>query len=235
MVGASRVVDGRLEQCAVTLAVFAFCLLFAARVSGADFDLTSDELAALERGEIVLRAPPTNASERKRLAESERDVVRAAVRIAARPDVVFRVMIDCAAALEYVPHLQRCEVLETAPDKSWQLIQQRLDYGWYTPALDYVFRAEYELNRAVSIRQVRGDFIANEGRWELEPASDGRTTLLRYRVRAVPPNFVPPWLQRRSMARELPNLLRGLRARAERSADLQSAAPRGKMPPLIVK
>jgi ribosome-associated toxin RatA of RatAB toxin-antitoxin module len=201
-------------------------ILLAVPTRAAHFTLTADERAAVERGEVVLRTAASDPSQ-------SRAVVRAAVRIAAPPATVFRVMTDCAEALTFVPHLKRCAVLETAPDWSWQLIAQRLDYGWYAPALDYVIRADYTPDRSVAMRQVRGDFVVNEGRWELEPLSDGVHTLLTYEIHAVPPSYVPTWLQRRSVVRELPAMLRALRNRAEQSADLQSARPRGKMPPLV--
>jgi ribosome-associated toxin RatA of RatAB toxin-antitoxin module len=197
----------------------------------AGFDLTAQELAAVERGEIVLRADtPRNGGGAQNDVRNE---VRAAVRVAASPAILFRIMTDCAEALNFVPHLQHCAVLESSPDRSWQLIEQRLDYGWYAPALDYVIRAEYVADRTVSMRQVRGDFLVNEGRWELEPLADGIHTLLTYQIRAVPPSYVPTWLQRRSLVRELPTMLRILRSRAEQAADLQSALPGGKMPPLV--
>jgi ribosome-associated toxin RatA of RatAB toxin-antitoxin module len=211
--------------------ICALVLACATDAKGAGFDLTTDELAAVERGEIVLRAnTPRSSRDAPRNPQNE---VRAAVRIAASPATVFRIMTDCAEALNFVPHLQHCTVLETAADRSWQLIAQRLDYGWYAPALDYVIRAEYFGDRTVTMRQVRGDFLVNEGRWELEPLADGVHTLLTYQIHAVPPSYVPAWLQRRSLVRELPTMLRILRSRAEQAADLQSALPGGKMPPHV--
>ncbi len=226
MVAATKSLSARSNGARILARIGVIGWLLAATAFAADFELTADERAVVERGDVVLRTTAVDGTQ-------SRDVVRAAVRIAAPPTQVFRIMTDCTQALAFVPHLKRCTVLETAPDRSWQLIAQRLDYGWYAPALDYVIRADYVLDRSVVMRQVRGDFVVNEGRWELEPQSDGLHTLLTYQIHAVPPSYVPAWLQRRSVVRELPAMLRALRARAEAGNDLQSALPRGKMPPLV--
>ena len=41
--------------------------------------------------------------------------------------------------------------------------------------VNYVFRADLVADRSIAFRQVSGDFKANEGVWELEPAADGAT------------------------------------------------------------
>jgi ribosome-associated toxin RatA of RatAB toxin-antitoxin module len=210
---------------AAASAAVAVAMAFAQATRADSFVLTTDELARLDRGEVVLRKPPRMRDVPSTAPAEERDTVRAAVRIAAPPATVFSIMVDCAAALEYVPHLRRCRVIESAPDGKWQLIEQRLDYAWYAPAMDYVLRADYDAPRSVAIKQVRGDFAVHEGRWMLEPSVDGSSTLLRYQVRVVPPSYVPAWLQRRTLERELPDLLSGLRARAEQATDLHSSRP----------
>src|SRR5262249_43924285 len=59
--------------------------------------------------------------------------IRAAIKIAAPPEAVFRTLTDCAQALRFVPHLKRCAVLETGSDGRWQNVQQQIDYGWLVP------------------------------------------------------------------------------------------------------
>jgi hypothetical protein len=68
-------------------------------------------------------------------------------------------------------------------------------------------------DRSIAFRQVRGDFKANRGIWEFEPA--GLRTLLRYRVEIDPPGYVPNWLARSSFKRELPRMLAQLRQHCE--------------------
>lgn len=172
----------------------------------AEFALTAPETRKVANGGIVIRAD---------LDGERRGTVRAALRIKAPPAVVFATMTSCAAALQYVPHLRTCRVTNTAADHSWQTIEQRLDLGWYSPSVQYVFRADFVPGKSIAFRQVSGDFKSNEGVWELEPAQDGEHTLLRYRVSIDPPAFVPSWLARSTFKRELPQMLGGLRLRCE--------------------
>jgi hypothetical protein len=71
---------------------------------------------------------------------------------------------------------------------------------------------------------VSGDFKANEGAWELEPAADGATTLLLYHAYIDPPGFVPSWLARSSFRRDLPLMLTQLRKRCEAEQNLRAAS-----------
>jgi|HigsolmetaAR206D_1030411.scaffolds.fasta_scaffold00246_8 uncharacterized membrane protein len=187
-------------------------LAAAGYASAQEWSPDARELARLERGEILVQA-----------LESERGSTefRAAVRIDAPAGRVFGVMTDCAAALEYVPHLDRCQVLETAVDGSWQLIEHEVDYGWYAPRMRYVFRARYDPNERIRIEGVRGDLRTNEGLWELRPAGDAATaTIVVYRAHAAPRLPVPGRLMRVTLQRDLPEMLRRLRTLCESQAPL---------------
>lgn len=154
-------------------------------------------------------------------AERPTEEVRAAVQIHASPERVFRTLSDCAEALEFIPHLRHCAVLESAADGSWQVVEQQVDYGWFMPRAYYVFRAEYEPYARITFENVRGDFRENRGVWEFRRTPDGQSTLVTYRARLVPRFLVPHWFMRMTLRRDLPAMMKGLRARAE------SAAPGG--------
>jgi uncharacterized membrane protein len=186
------------------------------RAPAAEFTLTPAENKRVSERQVVVRAN-LDSSQR-------RGTVRAAVRIEAPPEVVFRMMIHCADALEYVPHLRDCKVREKAADESWVLVEQTIDFGWYAPSINWVFRSEVVPNRRISFRQVSGDFKANEGVWEFEPTDDGATTLLLYQAFVDPPGFVPNWLARSTFRRELPQMLTQLRKRCEAEQTLRAEA-----------
>src|SRR3569833_882224 len=84
--------------------------------------------------------------------------IRAAIRIAAPPEKVFRTLVDCAQALHTVPHLRRCAVLESAPAGRWQNVEQTVDYGLLVPRKSYVFHADYEKYTRIRFSSVRGEF-----------------------------------------------------------------------------
>jgi len=182
----------------------------------ADFALTPAETQRVEKDEIVIRATLD--------ASARRGTVRAAMLIDAPPAVVFESMTRCADAVRYVPHLRLCRVRDRAADGSWALVEQEIDFGWYAPRLRYVFRADFVTNQSIAFRQVSGDFKANEGVWEFEPAGDGARTLLRYRVYIDPPGYVPNWLARSTFKRELPQMLVDLRRFCEAEQELRAQA-----------
>jgi ribosome-associated toxin RatA of RatAB toxin-antitoxin module len=171
------------------------------------WSLSADELARLDRREVLVW-PEVEADR----ADGS---VRAAIEIAASAERIFRTMTDCAQALQFVPHLTACTVLETAPDGSWQTIEHEVSYAWFLPHVSYVFRARYEPFERVSFSSVRGDFRTNDAVWELSPRRDGAVTLVTYSAQVVPKFYVPRWMVLASLKRDLPQLMQGLRTRCE--------------------
>ena len=137
----------------------------------------------------------------------------ASVRIHAHREVVWSLITSCTEALHLVPGLVACEVMETAPDRSWQRIRHVMDYSWYTPKLHYEIRASYDRPSRVSIERISGDLRVLRGSWALQ--SDGEETVAHYAVDLAPGFWVPRWIVRAALRRDLPRMLRALRARAE--------------------
>ena len=137
----------------------------------------------------------------------------ASVRIHARREVVWSLITSCTEALRLVPGLKACDVVETAPDRTWQRIRHVMDYSWYAPKLTYEIRAWYDEPSRVSIERVSGDLARLRGSWQLQ--SDGDDTIAHYAVDLAPGFWVPRWLVRGALRRDLPKMLRALRTRAE--------------------
>jgi ribosome-associated toxin RatA of RatAB toxin-antitoxin module len=196
------------RSCRIVSALLASLLAAGlAQARAADFELTANEAERVARGETVIRAN-LDASQR-------RGTVRAAMWVNAPPAVVFQAMTRCSDALEFVPHLRSCQVRSRSVDDSTRLIAHEVDFGWYAPRLNYVFRADLVPNRSIVFQQVSGDFKVNEGIWEFEPDARGERTLLRYRVQIDPPGFVPNWVARSTFRRELPRMLANLKKHCE--------------------
>jgi hypothetical protein len=138
---------------------------------------------------------------------------RATVRIHARREVVWSLITSCPESVSLVPGLEICQVLETAPDHSWQRIHHVMNYSWYIPKVSYEIRASYDQPSRVSIERVAGDLRTLRGSWELR--GDGDYTVAHYTVDLVPGFWVPQWLVRSALRRDLPRMLRALRTRAE--------------------
>jgi hypothetical protein len=137
----------------------------------------------------------------------------ASVRIHARREVVWSLITSCAEALHLVPGLVACEVMETAADRSWQRIRHVMDYSWYVPKVIYEIRASYIYPSRVSIERISGDLRMLRGSWVLQ--SDGDYTIAHYAVELSPGFWVPQWIERAALRRDLPKMLRALRTRAE--------------------
>jgi hypothetical protein len=141
----------------------------------------------------------------------------ATVRIHASRETVWSLITSCPESLRMVPGLEICDVLETAPDQSWQRIRHVMNYSWYVPKLTYLIRATYDRPVKVSIERISGDLRTLRGSWELN--SDGDYTIAHYTVDLAPGFWVPNWIVRTALRKDLPRMLRALRSRAEAMPD----------------
>jgi Polyketide cyclase / dehydrase and lipid transport len=148
-------------------------------------------------------------------AAEQSGTASATVRIHARRDVVWSLITSCAEALHLVPGLVACDVMETARDGTWQRIRHVMDYSWYVPKLTYEIRASYEPPSRVSIERISGDLRILRGSWALQSDGNGDDTIAHYAVALAPGFWVPHWIVRAALRRDLPKMLRALRSRAE--------------------
>lgn len=146
-------------------------------------------------------------------ADEQSGRVSATIRIHARREIIWRLVTSCSEAVKLVPGLVICSVLESAPDESWQRIRHVMDYSWYLPRLTYEIRANYSKPERIAVERVAGDLARLKGSWNLQ--SDGDYTLAHYRMELSPGFWVPHWIVRAALKRDLPKMLRALRARAE--------------------
>jgi hypothetical protein len=137
----------------------------------------------------------------------------ATVRIHADRETVWSLITSCPESLRMVPGLEGCDVLETAQDQSWQRIRHIMNYSWYVPKLTYVLRATYDPPSKVSIERISGDLRTLRGSWELQ--NDGDYTIAHYMVDLAPGFWVPKWIVRTALRKDLPKMLGALRSRAE--------------------
>ncbi|MDP9008923.1 MAG: SRPBCC family protein [Pseudomonadota bacterium] len=144
---------------------------------------------------------------------------RGTVRIHASRETVWSFITSCPESVRMVPGLEACEVLETAPDQSWQRIRQVMNYSWLVPKLTYVIRASYDPPTRVGIERMSGDLRTLRGTWDLQ--SDGAYTIAHYMVELAPGFWVPHWIVRSALRKDLPKMLRALRARAEAAPQVQ--------------
>jgi len=182
----------------------ALAALLALAAAGAALAAGGPELGRAERarlleGEVVVS---TATPERPR-------AVAAAVLVDAPVERVWKVMVDCPHAPEFVPGMRECRVLEHADDHD--VIQHRVKIFSFLPEVRYTFRADYRPRERIDFARTGGDLRAMEGSWTLARL-EGKT-LVRYSVYLDPGFLVPQWAVRRALRSDLPKLLLALRAR----------------------
>ena len=179
------------------------CSLLLLNIAGAA-DLRDADWKRLNTGDVVVDSEE----------QGGRGRVVAMVLIDRDVEAIWRVILDCDRAPEFVPNMRRCEVLERAPDESWEIIEHEIKYSWFTPKTIYRFKAEYTPFERVHFERIDGDLRELVGDWVLTPLRDrGRPVLVSYSVFIDPGAVVPEFLVRRALRRDLPELMRALRDR----------------------
>ena len=147
--------------------------------------------------------------------------VNAAVRIKASADAVWSVLTDCDHAASFIPGVKRCRRIKSAPDGTWEVIEQEAKYSWLMPSVTTVVQADYQRPQRIDFRRLSGDLKDEDGTWLLEAAhgvpGTSPTTIVEYELHVDPGFWIPRVLLRHSLGSELPAALAALRTRAESS------------------
>lgn len=164
--------------------------------------------AQLSAGQVVIRSVlgPRQAS------------ARAAVRVHATAPVIWKLITSCASVASFVPGLTRCARLETSADGAWATVEHDIRYSRLMPLIRSIVRSHYQAPERVDFTGVGGNVKAESGSWVLEPAAQAGVTTVEYSISVEPGLFIPRAVVRHSLGKELPLMLAGLRARAERIA-----------------
>jgi ribosome-associated toxin RatA of RatAB toxin-antitoxin module len=173
---------------------------------------SEEELGRMTRGEVVISVD--------RLPGSQKGMIDAAIIINAPAELIWDLMTDCVHAPEFIPGLISCKVLENHGET--EIIEHQVKFSWLVPRLTYVFQAGYEKYRRIDFKRISGGLKELEGSWVLEQIGDGRQTIVLYSVYLDPGFFLPQWLIRMFLQRDLPGLLLALRNRVLESAPKDS-------------
>jgi len=178
-------------------------VLLAALTAGAAAraaEFSPRELAVLDRGRPFVEVRPD--------PDGESGLIRAAIDIAALPEVVFKVITDCDLAPKMVDSLKSCRIVEHDPAGRWD-VREEISKMTFVPSVRNVFRSDYEPPKAVRFHRVGGDLKVFEGEWRIEPHGAGSRVF--YENRASAPFRVPGYLARIALRLEVPQALQALR------------------------
>lgn len=135
-------------------------------------------------------------------------------------EALWDVIGDCRYEMIYVKGLQECEVLQSG--SSHMVIRHRVRNSWYTPTLDFSFTADRTADGKGIAKLRDGNLKVLEGSWEVRPLEGEGASIVTHEIR-VQPNFLAPrWLIRRTLLRDLPDMLACIRGLANASADQQA-------------
>jgi uncharacterized protein YndB with AHSA1/START domain len=181
-------------------------LVLAAGAAGAA-DLSPKAQAALARGEAFAEVTPDPDGVSGR--------VRAVVDIDAPPDLVWRVMTDCATAGKMITNLASCRILSGDHRRGWDVREHVTRKSLFFPKMRIVFRSDYEPVSRIRFRLIEGDLKVEQGEWRLQALKGGAATRVFYDNRLAVDWAVPKALMREALRKDTPKVLVNLRGACE--------------------
>jgi ribosome-associated toxin RatA of RatAB toxin-antitoxin module len=189
-------------------------ILLAAGLNTATAELpTGAEMSRLRAGEALVEYTQTEASG---------GAARVTVLMHAPAEALWEVLLSCERSFEYVDGLRACEVVEGGVERA--RVRQSVKKSLLLPRLDYVIQFDRRPYVAIDFHKVEGDLRLLEGSWRFAPLADEHAMLVTHEIRVQPSFPVPRWLVRRSIARDVPDMLLCLRALAGGSFGGQQAS-----------
>jgi uncharacterized protein YndB with AHSA1/START domain len=187
----------------------AFTGLAALMIAGgaAAFDLSPKAQTALARGEAYAEVSPDPDGISGR--------VRAVVDIDASPELVWKVMTDCATAGKLMTNLASCKVLSGDQRRGWDVREHVTRRNLIFPGMRIVFRSDYEPVSRIRFRLVEGDLKVEQGEWRLQPLADGKGTRVFYDNRLAVDWPVLKSMMREALRKDTPKVLSNLRKACE--------------------
>lgn len=174
----------------------------------ASTDLGDDDMVRLKRGEILLQTMH---------GEKPGGAARVSALFQSNTVAIWDVIGYCKYALIYMKGLKLCETL--GGDQFHLTVHHRLRNSWYSPMLDYTFKADRQPDGDGKASLNSGNLSVLEGQWEFHRLEDGKSVIVVHEIRIRPKFLVPRWLVRRSLRSDLPDMLACIRGLAEASGD----------------
>jgi len=196
--------------------LIAVCLSAGGAVQGQSrLPVTVAEMLRLEKGEILLTGS---------IDASQSGMVEGRILIPASPERVWSVVVNPNEfANKIQKHLRTVRVVRENPKTS--VLDCQVEVISFLPRINYVVESFYEPCRKIDFRRVGGSLRDFRGQWLLEPADNGRKTLVTYAMYIDPGFFVPQWIMRAGLRRELPQTLSGIKDRVNQLEMQTAAAP----------
>jgi len=153
----------------------------------------------------------------KAIADTQRVQLSAVIKIAAAVAVVWDTLVSCDKALQYVPDIRECEVLQTGIDQqgnAFDITRHRIKPYFFLPSVNSIFRANYQRPEHIEFYRQGGDLRFFRGQWQFIE-SDTDETLLYYQATVDLHKRLNQRSEMRILNRDVPRMLMDLRELAE--------------------
>lgn len=171
--------------------------------------LTADELARMEKGYAVVKTDTYPTADGARGAR-----VKAYCVINTPPDTAWAVMLDYHKFDQFMPRLEKLEILEKTQHTMKATETVRVAIGVISYTIDLVFKPEHRTVNWTLDKSRKHDLAETFGGWEFLPYGQGKT-LLRYTTTLDSGFFVPTFLEEYLLRNNLADTLLSLKRRAE--------------------
>ena len=192
--------------CIYAVIAVLFIFIYPQTVMAAPAGLSDENLARLKRGEILLQTIH---------AEKPGAAARVTALLHTDADTVWNILGYCKYELIYVKGLKTCEMLEG--DQYQMKVHHRLRNSWYTPTLDFVFAASRDADGTGRASLVSGDLKVFDGLWKLYPLESEDSVIAVHEIRIQAKMPAPKWLIRRTLHKDLPDMMACIRGLANAS------------------
>jgi len=191
------------------LTIFIIGMVFADDVIDASVP-DEETLKLLMAGEVVVENARTDESG---------GAVRVQALVHAPWQDVWEFIADCDSVFRYVDGIRDCELLDTRYEGQADIsrIRQAVKKSWMTPLMEYIIEVRREAPSRVDFHLIEGDLKTMEGGWRFTETGEG--LLVTHEIRVQPSFPVPRWLVRRSMRKDIPDMLACLRGLVDGSGD----------------
>lgn len=185
--------------------------------------LTSAEINDLKNGDAIISV----------WKDRERDhkptVSKGGIDIMVPAADVFAIMMDCARMSEISSDIRECDIIDSAPDGSWDIRKQKFAVSPVLPKFKTTFRTIYmdgpNMGFVMETERLSGNLKVQEGRWDIIALSPVDTRVI-YQAALKPSLPIPAKTIRKQVAIGIPKILRSLRdvAESDYATDLKNAA-----------
>ena len=132
---------------------------------------------------------------------------------------------SCDSVFRYVKGLRECELLnvETGPNSDTTRIRQVVKKSWVIPRIDYVIEVRRQPPDRIDFKLIEGNLKALEGGWRFNVLPDEQGVVVTHEIRVQPDFPAPRWLIRRSMRKDIPDMLACLRGLTNGSGEFSGS------------